>query len=272
MGLVEYLICFLFVVLLFFVFSWPETRNLTACLCLCRYIIYYRFINPAIVSPDDFAMAEGQVTMQQRVNLISVSKILSGVSNNKTLEGDGPGIAMVNKFIKDQGARMATFFAQVTDDVPDPSTHLRVRCESLSLLPLAFETAHAHTHIYRVLLAYQFVFFVFCFFFVERLSLSLSFPPSLPQKICAQIDRKYMEYTQTQKPQIYISPNEMFFIHRFIRERLDKIAKDPDDPLRALISSLPGTPPRHYFLLLALFFRARFWFCFVFCLFCSFFV
>jgi hypothetical protein len=38
----------------------------------------------------------------------------------------------------------------------------------------------------------------------------------------------------------------MFFIHRFIKERLDKIAKDPEDPLRALISSLPGAHLRNF--------------------------
>jgi hypothetical protein len=72
-------------------------------------------------------MADGQVTMQQRVNLISISKILSGVSNNKMLEGDGPGIAEINAYIKAQGVKMTKFFADVTDNVPDPSSHLRVR-------------------------------------------------------------------------------------------------------------------------------------------------
>mgnify|MGYP002386605144 CR=1 FL=1 len=56
-----------------------------------------------------------------------------------------------------------------------------------------------------------------------------------------QIDQKYIEYTQTQKPVIYISPNEIFLTHKLLREHLDKLAPNKDDPLRKIISSLAGT-------------------------------
>eukprot|EP01122_Echinamoeba_exundans_P013058 TRINITY_DN5634_c0_g2_i1.p1 TRINITY_DN5634_c0_g2~~TRINITY_DN5634_c0_g2_i1.p1 ORF type:complete len:996 (+),score=278.15 TRINITY_DN5634_c0_g2_i1:360-3347(+) len=148
------------------------------------YISYYRFINPAIVAPDDFEMAEGQVSLAQRVNLIGISKILQLIANQKHMEGNESTmieVKAINKYIKSVESKMHKFLEQLTESVEDPSEHL-------------------------------------------------------------QIDKKYLEYTLTQRPVIYISLNEMILTHKSMKERLDKLAPDAKDPVRQVIMSLPEPP------------------------------
>lgn len=163
-------------------FSNASDSNLLA---VVGYICYYRFINPAIVAPDDFEMAEGQVTLPQRMNLMTISKILSLVTNQKRMEGNEDAMAEVkaiNKYIKSAEGKMQKFLQQLTESVEDPSEHL-------------------------------------------------------------QIDKKYLEYTLTQRPVIYISMNEMILTHKSMKERLDKLAPDTKDPVRLVLNSLPEPPP-----------------------------
>ena len=147
---------------------------------LLGYIVYYRFMNPIIVGPEDLGM--GPLSMVQRVNLIAISKVLSLIANNRKMEGNSAHIKKLNSHISKLSTRFHDFLDQVTSNVPEPAEYLK-------------------------------------------------------------IDTKYLEYTQTHKPVIYISPNEMFMTHRAIQSKIDKIAPGSDDELRALISSMPEPPP-----------------------------
>jgi len=63
------------------------------------YILFYRFIIPAIINPDDLELTT-EITMAQRVNLMAISKVLQMVANNKLFEGEAPEIVKLNKHIK----------------------------------------------------------------------------------------------------------------------------------------------------------------------------
>jgi serine/threonine protein kinase len=147
---------------------------------LLGYIVYYRFMNPIIVGPEDIGM--GPLTMQQRVNLIAVSKILSLIANNRLMDGEAVHVKEINSHISKLSAKFHDFLDSVTTKVQEPSEYLK-------------------------------------------------------------IDSKYLEYTQTHRPVIYISPNEMFMTHRAIQSKIDKIAPKQDDDLRKLILSMPEPPP-----------------------------
>lgn len=147
---------------------------------LLGYIVYYRFMNPIIVSPEDLGM--GPLSMEQRVNLIAISKVLSLIANNRTMDGESSHIKKLNSHISKLSTRFHDFLNNITSNVPEPAEYLK-------------------------------------------------------------IDTKYLEYTQTHRPVIYISPNEMFMTHRAIQSKIDKIAPGSDDELRALIASMPEPPP-----------------------------
>lgn len=48
------------------------------------YVVYYRFMNPAIVSPDFFGLTKKnqKVSMNMRSNLVVISKVLTNLTNN----------------------------------------------------------------------------------------------------------------------------------------------------------------------------------------------
>jgi len=144
------------------------------------YLVYHRFIQPAIVAPDDYEMADN-VSPQQRINLIAISKILANVTFNRLVDGNGQEVDEMNTYIKKWNERFWKFLNTLVD-VPDPAEYL-------------------------------------------------------------QIDKKYIEYTETHRPVIYISPNEMFFTHKLLKEHIDKLAPNKDDPLRGVLSEMPGPFP-----------------------------
>lgn len=148
---------------------------------LLGYIVYYRFMNPVIVGPEDF-LGMNSLSMLQRVNLIAISKILSLIANNRTMEGDAPHVRKLNTHISKLSKRFHDFLDSVTCNVPEPAEYLK-------------------------------------------------------------IDTKYLEYTQTHRPVIYISPNEMFMTHRAIQGKIDKIAPAGNDEMRKLIENMTEPPP-----------------------------
>ena len=147
---------------------------------LLGYIVYYRFMNPVIVGPEDLGM--NLLTMHQRVNMIAISKVLSSIANNKLMDGEGEHVKKLNAFISKWSTKFHDFLDTVTTKVQEPSEYLK-------------------------------------------------------------IDSKYLEYTMTHRPVIYISPNEMFMTHRAIQSKIDKIAPESEDELRKLIESMPEPPP-----------------------------
>src|SRR5690606_33658191 len=45
------------------------------------YLVYYRFMNPAIVSPEGFGLTKKKITPKMRNNLILISKMMTNLSN-----------------------------------------------------------------------------------------------------------------------------------------------------------------------------------------------
>lgn len=74
---------------------------------LCSQIIgnllYYRYMNPAIVAPDAFDIidlsAGGQLTTDQRRNLGSIAKMLQHAASNKMFLGDNAHLSIINEYL-----------------------------------------------------------------------------------------------------------------------------------------------------------------------------
>lgn len=76
------------------------------CLLLCQIVgnlLYYRYMNPAIVAPDGFDIidvsAGGQLHSDQRRNLGSVAKMLQHAAANKLFEGENAHMTPMNDYI-----------------------------------------------------------------------------------------------------------------------------------------------------------------------------
>lgn len=66
-------------------------------------LLYYRYMNPAIVAPDGFDIidmtAGGQLHSEQRRNLGSVAKVLQHAASNKLFEGENAHMTSMNSYI-----------------------------------------------------------------------------------------------------------------------------------------------------------------------------
>ncbi|KAI0214246.1 Ras GTPase-activating-like protein IQGAP1 [Lamellibrachia satsuma] len=92
-------------------------------------LIYYRYINPAIVSPDafdiiDVSMSKG-LSNDQRRNLGSVAKILQFAASNKGFGGDSQHLSVLNPYIIETHKRFKQYFIDVCD-VVDPEVRFNV--------------------------------------------------------------------------------------------------------------------------------------------------
>ncbi|KCV67669.1 hypothetical protein H696_05779 [Fonticula alba] len=78
------------------------------------HLIYYRYINPAIVSPDFFGVVEsGRVRQEERKNLGEISKMLMQISVGKLFEDELFYLSSLNEFVRQSTDRFFNFFREV---------------------------------------------------------------------------------------------------------------------------------------------------------------
>ncbi|XP_077600730.1 ras GTPase-activating-like protein IQGAP2 isoform X1 [Stigmatopora nigra] len=92
-------------------------------------LLYYRYMNPAIVAPDGFDIidlsAGGQLHVDQRRNLGSVAKMLQHAAANKLFEGENAHMTPLNDFISQTYEKFRLFF-QSACDVPEPEEKFNI--------------------------------------------------------------------------------------------------------------------------------------------------
>ncbi|XP_062357793.1 ras GTPase-activating-like protein IQGAP1 isoform X2 [Cinclus cinclus] len=85
-------------------------------------LLYYRYMNPAIVAPDAFDIidlsAGGQLTTDQRRNLGSIAKMLQHAASNKMFMGDNAHLGIINEYLLQSYQKFRRFF-QAACEVPE---------------------------------------------------------------------------------------------------------------------------------------------------------
>ncbi|OAD59074.1 Ras GTPase-activating-like protein IQGAP1 [Eufriesea mexicana] len=146
-------------------------------------LIYYHFINAAIVAPDAFDIItlpiDRSLSNDQRRNLASIAKILQFAASKKGFGEEATHLVCLNSFIIECHEKFKSFF--------------RYCCQ--------IEDLEKH----------------FCI-------------------------HEYTEATLIQKPEIYISLQEICDTHCLMLEYQDQIAPDPMDPLHDLLDDLGPAP------------------------------
>ncbi|KAI9032900.1 Rho GTPase activation protein [Phycomyces nitens] len=125
--------------------------------------IYYRYLNPAVVAPEQYDVIDDNISPVQRKNLAEISKMLQQISSGKVFDADDMFLAPLNDYVFDAGKRFANWFMKLTD-VEDPET----------------------------------------FFGMDPLA----------------------DIARTNKPMIYISPYELYYLHYMIETNLDSLETD----------------------------------------------
>ncbi|NXM71364.1 IQGA1 protein, partial [Serilophus lunatus] len=85
-------------------------------------LLYYRYMNPAIVAPDAFDIidlsAGGQLTTDQRRNLGSIAKMLQHAASNKMFMGDNAHLSIINEYLSQSYQKFRRLF-QAACEVPE---------------------------------------------------------------------------------------------------------------------------------------------------------
>uniref|UniRef100_A0A673CHR1 IQ motif containing GTPase activating protein 3 n=1 Tax=Sphaeramia orbicularis TaxID=375764 RepID=A0A673CHR1_9TELE len=86
-------------------------------------LIYYRYMNPAVVAPDGFDVVDrsagSALQPDQRHILGSIARMLQHAAANKHFHGDGYHVRVLNQYISQTHAKFRKFLLAVCD-VPEP--------------------------------------------------------------------------------------------------------------------------------------------------------
>ncbi|XP_043831773.1 ras GTPase-activating-like protein IQGAP2 [Dromiciops gliroides] len=92
-------------------------------------LLYYRYMNPAIVAPDGFDIidmtAGGQIHPDQRRNLGSVAKVLQHAASNKMFEGENAHLSSMNSYLSETYEKFRNFFQEACN-VPEPEDKFNI--------------------------------------------------------------------------------------------------------------------------------------------------
>ncbi|KAJ2559701.1 iqgap- protein [Coemansia sp. RSA 1933] len=89
------------------------------------HLVYYRYINPAIVAPESFDVIETTISPLQRKNLAEIAKMLNQVSVGKHFNEDNMFLQPLNNYVGYTSAKFLSYSFEVTE-VVDPEVYFQV--------------------------------------------------------------------------------------------------------------------------------------------------
>ncbi|KAK0533431.1 iqgap- protein [Tilletia horrida] len=87
----------------------------TALIKVVGHLVYYRYLNPAIVAPEGFDVVETLVGPVQRKNLAEISKMLTQIAVGKLFSEDNPYLQPLNEYVSQASQRFTKWLFSVVD-------------------------------------------------------------------------------------------------------------------------------------------------------------
>ncbi|KIL70078.1 hypothetical protein M378DRAFT_156131 [Amanita muscaria Koide BX008] len=97
--------------------KFPDATEQAYASCIGR-LVYYRLINPAIVTPETFDIVTNTIDPAARKNLAQISKVLTQITSGVEFDDKNPSYVPINDFVHKSIAQMSTWFIEVAN-VPD---------------------------------------------------------------------------------------------------------------------------------------------------------
>ncbi|KAJ7179155.1 ras GTPase-activating protein [Mycena filopes] len=100
--------------------KYPEAPETSLAACIGR-LVYYRYINPAIVTPETFDIVSKTLDRDARKNLDQISRVLTQITTGTLFDDDSPAYVPMNQFIERAITEMTAWLLEVAN-VPDAET------------------------------------------------------------------------------------------------------------------------------------------------------
>ncbi|KZT24523.1 ras GTPase-activating protein [Neolentinus lepideus HHB14362 ss-1] len=97
--------------------KYPDEPDEVYAACVGR-LVYYRFINPAVITPETFDIVASTVDIAARKNLAQISKVLTQIASGIEFGEESPAYLAINEFVLTHAKQMTDWLLEVAD-VPD---------------------------------------------------------------------------------------------------------------------------------------------------------
>ncbi|CAK5275652.1 unnamed protein product [Mycena citricolor] len=99
----------------------PDATDTMYAACIGR-LVYYRCINPAIVTPETFDLVSKTIDRDARRNLDQISRVLTQITSGTEFDEDSPIYIPINEFVRTAIREMTAWLLEVAN-VPDADVH-----------------------------------------------------------------------------------------------------------------------------------------------------
>ncbi|CAH7690973.1 hypothetical protein PPACK8108_LOCUS26490 [Phakopsora pachyrhizi] len=105
------------------------------------HMIYYRYLQPAIVAPETYDVVDSIISPLARKNLLEVSKMLNQISVGRLFSDENPYLVPLNEYLSHASGTFTTWFYSLIDvedaEAPEDDDPLRVVMNELGGAPSA---------------------------------------------------------------------------------------------------------------------------------------
>ncbi|KAH0587587.1 hypothetical protein H2248_006362 [Termitomyces sp. 'cryptogamus'] len=98
----------------------PDAPEEAYAACIGR-LVYYRYLNPAIVAPETFDIVSKTISTTARMNLAQISRVLTQITSGRQFDDNNPMYVPINDYVCKAIAEMSAWLLHVAD-VPDAET------------------------------------------------------------------------------------------------------------------------------------------------------
>ncbi|KAI0677108.1 hypothetical protein C8Q78DRAFT_959803 [Trametes maxima] len=100
--------------------KFPDAPAEACAACVAR-LVYYRYINPAIITPETFDIVSTTVDIASRKNLAQISKMLTQITSGSEFGDESPAYIPVNDYVRKSITQISAWLMEVAN-VSDAET------------------------------------------------------------------------------------------------------------------------------------------------------
>ncbi|GJE84158.1 ras GTPase-activating protein [Phanerochaete sordida] len=98
----------------------PHASDEAYAACIAR-LVYYRYVNPAIMTPETFDIVKETINVETRKNLAQISRMLTQITSGLEFGDDSPHHIPVNDYVRNAIQQTTSWLFEVAN-VPDAET------------------------------------------------------------------------------------------------------------------------------------------------------